>query len=102
MRAMLETMLVRTFTQVASDQDIAALRRIFDEYLARVHNKDVREIIAIINRFNQHMLDVVDNELLSDFLHKLMARISLLRVVAMSKPGRIEASIGETAEIFWL
>lgn len=99
MRGMLEAMMVRGFTETASDQDIAALRQIYADFLAKARGKDVREIIATINRFNQYMLDVVDNELLNDFLHKLMARISLLRVVSMSKPGRLEKSIDETAAI---
>jgi DNA-binding GntR family transcriptional regulator len=99
MRAMLEAMLVRRFTSEASDADIAGLRRIFEEAVAASGSEDVQALVAIMTRFNGHMLAVVAHELISDILQQLLARISFLRALSMSRPGRIRESMGEIRAI---
>jgi DNA-binding GntR family transcriptional regulator len=96
-RALLEAALVRRFADVASDADIAALRRIYEDLRRARSAEDVPRIVALTKRFTEHMMDVVDHELIGDMLRKLTARISVVRVLAISVPGRLEESGREFA-----
>jgi GntR family transcriptional regulator, trigonelline degradation regulator len=96
-RALLESALVRRFAQQAADEEIAALRRIYEELgLARTA-EDVVQIVVLTKRFTEHMMEVVDHGLISDVLQKLIARISVVRVLAIAMPGRLEESARELA-----
>lgn len=98
-RALLEAALVRRFAQQASDGDIAALRRIYEDLSVVRRSEDVPGIVDLTRRFTEHMMDVVDHELINDIHQKLIARISLLRVLAISLPGRLEESARELAVV---
>jgi DNA-binding GntR family transcriptional regulator len=98
-RAILEAMLVRRFTEMASDQDIAQLRVIFEEIIRADENESVYDLVGLMKRFIEHMMRVVDHELISDIHQQLIARISVLRVLAMSMPGRIQSSMGELNDV---
>jgi DNA-binding GntR family transcriptional regulator len=99
MRAQLEATLARRFTEQASDADIAKLRRIFEEVVAAAKTDDVWALVVLMRRFNNHMVQVVDHELIGDILRQLTARISFLRIRSMSRPGRIQASLVEIGDI---
>ena len=47
----------------------------------------------------KQLMKVVDHELISDIHQKLIARISILRVLAISLPGRLEESARELAVV---
>lgn len=96
-RALLEAALVRRFAERASDADIAALRRIYEDLSVVRKSEDVPGIVDLTRRFTEHMMKVVDHELINDIHQKLIARISLLRVLAISLPGRLEESARELA-----
>ncbi len=96
-RALLEAALVRRFTHQASDEDIAALRRIYEDLRVVRQTENVPGIVDLTRRFTDHMMKVVDHELISDIHQKLIARISILRVLAISLPGRLEQSARELA-----
>jgi GntR family transcriptional regulator, trigonelline degradation regulator len=98
-RALLEAALVRRFAQQASDADIAALRRIYEDLRVVRKSEDVPGIVDLTRRFTEHMMKVVDHELINDIHQKLIARISLLRVLAISLPGRLEESARELAVV---
>jgi GntR family transcriptional regulator, trigonelline degradation regulator len=99
LRAALEATLVRRFTEQASDEDVAKLRGIFEEVVATAKTDDVWALVALMRHFNQHMIRVVDHELIGDILQQLTARISFLRAKSMSQPGRIQTSLGEIGKI---
>ncbi len=99
MRATLEAMLMERFTLKATEEEIAVLRGIFEEVVAAAETENVRELIAIMTRFILHVAHVVDHEVIRDILQQLIARISFLRGLSMSKPGRIHESIGEIRAI---
>ena len=44
-------------------------------------------------------MNVIDHELISDIHRQLVARISFLRALSMSQPGRIKTSAGELAAV---
>lgn len=95
LRAMIEAQLMERFTELATDPQIAQLRRIFAEFERASAREAVTRILAIMQRFNKHVIGVVDHEIFEDILSHVNARISWLRVTSMSKPGRIKASLGE-------
>jgi GntR family transcriptional regulator, trigonelline degradation regulator len=96
-RALLEAALVRRFTQKASAEDIAALRHIYEDLRVVRETENVAGIVDLTRRFTDHMMKVVDHELIGDIHQKLIARISVLRVLAISLPGRLEESARELA-----
>ena len=88
-RALLEALLIERFAEVASDDEIARLAQIFEGVKAAAARDDVAGIVALMLRFNGHLVAVVRHEVARDLLDQLNARINLLRVKAMAKPGRI-------------
>jgi len=96
-RAMLEAALVRRFAEIATDEDIAALRRIYEDLRVTRATGEVPRIVVLTKRFIEHMMDVVDHELIGDVLRKLTARINVVRVLAIAVPGRLEESGRELA-----
>jgi GntR family transcriptional regulator, trigonelline degradation regulator len=98
-RGQLEATLVRRFTERATDEDVAKLRLIFKEVVAAAKAEDVIALVAIMARFNAHMVTVVGHELIGEILEQLTARISFLRVKSMSQPGRVQTSLGEIGNI---
>lgn len=98
-RAQLEALLVRRFTETANDAEIAEIRRIFRAVERAAKAEDIAGLVDLMRRFIDHLLRVIDNEIIEEILHRLLARISALRVTAMSHPGRIQASVGEIRKI---
>ncbi|WP_171070229.1 GntR family transcriptional regulator [Methylobacterium terricola] len=98
-RALLEALLIERFTDVASGDEIAHLEGIFTEVRAAAASNAVSEIVALMLRVNDHLLDVVRHDVARDLLRQLNARINFLRVRAMAKPGRIAASLEEIGAI---
>ena len=98
-RGQLEAILVRRFTERATDEDVAKLRLIFKEVVAAAKTEDVVALVGIMARFNAHMVTVVGHELIGEILQQLTARISFLRVKSMSQPGRVQTSLGEIGNI---
>lgn len=96
-RALLEAALVRRFAHQARDEEIAALRRIYEELRLARKAEDVAQILVLTKRFTEYMMEVVGHELISDVLQKLIARISVVRVLAIAVPGRLEESARELA-----
>jgi GntR family transcriptional regulator, trigonelline degradation regulator len=98
-RALLEAALVRRFTENASDEEIASLREIYEELgLARADGA-VPRIVNLTKRFTEYMAEIVEHELITDILQKLIARISVVRVLAIAMPGRLEESGRELAVV---
>jgi GntR family transcriptional regulator, trigonelline degradation regulator len=98
-RALLEAAVVRRFAVEASNEDIAELRGIYDELSVARRNEDVAAIVNTTRKFSEHMMRIVDHELIGDIHQKLIARISVSRVLAISVPGRLEQSARELAVV---
>jgi GntR family transcriptional regulator, trigonelline degradation regulator len=62
-------------------------------------SEDVPGIVKLTRRFTEFMMEVVDHELIGSILQKLIARISLVRVLAMAVPGRLDESGRELAVV---
>lgn len=98
-RAQMEAMLFQRFAKEATDSEISGLREIYDELPSAAKAKDIGSLIAIMTRLNAYVMTVVDHDVIRDILEQLIARISFLRALSMSQPGRIESSIGEIRKI---
>ncbi|HKU95885.1 MAG TPA: GntR family transcriptional regulator [Vineibacter sp.] len=98
-RGIFEALLIRRFTEMASERDIAALQAIFEDVKRVAAKRDVVQIINLMRRFNEHLMAVVRHDIARDILSQLHARINWLRVKAMAQPGRLAASIGEVTAI---
>lgn len=98
-RALLEAAVVRRFAVEASNEDIAELRGIYDELSVARRNEDIAAIVNTTRKFSEHMMRIVDHELIGDIHQKLIARISVSRVLAISVPGRLEQSARELAVV---
>ena len=94
-RAMLEGLLVRRFTERATEADIAALRGIFTEVQHAADQQDARLIVTLMLRFNDQLMAVAQHDIAREILGGLNARINWLRLRAMARPGRTATSLGE-------
>ena len=94
-RGMMESLLIRRFTARASDADIEALREIFAQVKAAAADSAPKRIVALMLRFNEHLMAVAQHDIAREILGGLNARISWLRLRAMAKPGRTETSLDE-------
>jgi DNA-binding GntR family transcriptional regulator len=98
-RALLESAAVRLFTAKATDEEVAILRELNQGLKRARAEKNIAEIVKITNAFIGHILRVVGNELMLDMHSKLLARISLLRGMAISVPGRLDESAMELEDV---
>jgi DNA-binding GntR family transcriptional regulator len=94
-RAVLESLVIRRFTELASAEEIAALEAIFAKVRAAAAENAVERIVSLMREFNAHAVAVARQSVTGDLLMQLDARISWLRVKAMAMPGRLDASLGE-------
>jgi GntR family transcriptional regulator, trigonelline degradation regulator len=93
LRTEIEVLFLRSFVRIATDQDIAVLRAILQELSAAGARHDKTALVGIITRFLHHMAVVADNQVGTEIFDQLLARINMLRIMSMSTPGQIEASI---------
>jgi GntR family transcriptional regulator, trigonelline degradation regulator len=98
-RGMIESLLIRLFTTRASDADIGALQEIFAQVKAAAADSAPKRIVALMLRFNEHLMAVAKHDIACEILGGLNARISWLRLRAMSKPGRTETSLDELGAV---
>ena len=96
---MIESLLVRRFTERATDADIEALRAIIAQVKAAAAETAPKRIVGLMQRFNEHLMTVVQHDIAREILEGINARISWLRLRALSKPGRTETSMGELSDI---
>ena len=99
LRGELESLLVRGFVHNADDSQIRALRSLVQEVEAAARRDDIPELVAIMRRFYAVLLEGSDNSVVGETLESLHARISRLRVLSMSEPGRAARSVTEIAAI---
>jgi DNA-binding GntR family transcriptional regulator len=84
---------------MASDEDISALKRIYEDLRVTRLTGEIPRIVVLTKRFIEHMMDVVGHELIGDILRKLTARINVVRALAIAVPGRLEESGRELAVV---
>lgn len=98
-RTELEVMVVRAFIGVATDDDIAALMAIHTALVAAANCRDVPGIVNLVTRFLRTMIEVSGSRVVGELLENLLARINMLRVYAMARPGQLGTSITQMDRI---
>ena len=96
LRAVLEALAVRRFTEVASDEEVAELRAAFEQLAESAGGEG--ETLRILNAKN-HFYDVLlrgcGNRSVHSTLSGVQARLSLLRATSLAQPGRTGRSVQE-------
>lgn len=103
-RASLEPIIFQRFTEIASDNEVIMLRKLFNshpEFMSAGDDQQAifNKVIQWTNGLNSSMgyvMDVVNHEVIRSILRQLIARISVLRARAFTQPGRLEQIITET------
>jgi DNA-binding GntR family transcriptional regulator len=98
-RATLEGLAGKLFAENASAQDCRALLKLRDRLDKEYRRGDVDSREAIKAEFYQLLLKGAGNEVLSEQLHSIHARIAIFRRFAFTNEARIEPSIRELETI---
>ncbi len=97
--AALESMAARLAATVASDTDIAGLRKIAAKYNEGALDTRISEYSDDNIRFHQHILDISGCALLGEMAERLFLHMQAVRLRAMNEGNRIERSVVDHAEI---
>jgi DNA-binding GntR family transcriptional regulator len=98
-RAMLESLVIRRFTELASAEEIATLDAIFAKVRQAATENAIELIVTLMRDFNAHAIAVARHSVAGTLLLQLDARISWLRVKAMAMPGRLDSSLEEISTV---
>ncbi|MER6560577.1 GntR family transcriptional regulator [Streptomyces sp. NPDC001027] len=96
LRAVLEALAVRRFTELASDEQVAELRRAFEELAeAAEAGGDTLRILKAKDGYYDVLLRGSGNRSVHSTLGGVQARLSLLRATSLAQPGRTATSVQE-------
>lgn len=91
LRADLEALIVRTFIAKATKRQINHRGVILGRLKKAIAAKEPEKIVEHSIRFISYMNEVADNQIVGEILAHLNARIELVRALAISWPGQVEA-----------
>lgn len=97
--AALESMAARLAAEVASDEDIAGLRRIAAKYNEGALDTRISEYSDDNIRFHQHILEMSGCALLKRMADGLFLHMQAVRLRAMNEGDRVQRSVVDHAEI---
>jgi DNA-binding GntR family transcriptional regulator len=92
-RIELEAIIVRSFLAFATDADLERAQGFADQVLEAAGRGDIRQVAETMTHFLRFMTEVADNQVAAEILDHLRTRIQMVRIVAMSEPGQLEASL---------
>jgi len=98
-RAQLEGIVGRQCAEHATDAQIAQLRTAFEEMRAAADKGETQEALRAKNRIYDALYDGSDNGTIRDILGGLQARITYLRSISTSQPGRLPQMVDEVRRI---
>lgn len=94
-RAVLEGLLARIVAERATPEAKGRIRAQFEKMVVVFDTKKTANLIAAKNTFYQELMAACRNTVLLEQLRQLHARISLLRSLSLSHPGRAKQSLVE-------
>lgn len=94
-RAALEALLAENFAGAARPQDIISLRSIVDELRSPVTEGDPSALLAAKNHFYDVLMAGPGNALIAGFLRQLNNRVTMMRRLSLSRPGRLRETVAE-------
>lgn len=98
-RGVLEALAGEGFAIRASDEERASLRRIYEEMAAQQPGSDGDELIGLKRRFYEVLLRGCRNDHVARMLAPLLSRITQLRGMSMSTPGRLPDMLAEVGRV---
>ena len=99
MRAALEALAGQGFAERASDEERAALRRVFDGVAGTDATVGQRALLDGKRAFYDVLLRGCRNDYVGRMLAQLLNRITPLRAISMSSPGRLPNTVRELRRI---
>lgn len=94
-RAVLEPLAAQAFAERASDDEVARLRSIYDEFRRATRKPDPIVLTEIKARFYRHLLRGSRNEFAEKMMGQILNHISQYRATSMSQPGRLARTTRE-------
>jgi DNA-binding GntR family transcriptional regulator len=93
--AALESLAARLITETASDQDIASLRHLFDEFQGEGHSPEgqLDEYSDANIRFHQSIIKLSGNACIADMTENLFIHVRAIRQVTIGQDNRAARSI---------
>jgi len=91
--AALESMAARLVTQVASDKDIASLRKLGVKHSSDSNRAEIAEYSEANLKFHQRILDLSGCELLSSTAERMLQHMHAVRRRAMRENDRVSRSV---------
>lgn len=98
-REELEVLVARAFIAAADESHLAVLRARFAHLQTLAHADDLAGIARETTGFSRYMIAVSGHGVAGQILGGLHARIDRLRLLSMSRPGRITESLSEFADL---
>jgi DNA-binding GntR family transcriptional regulator len=95
LRLLLEAHAARVAAEKVSPEDLAVLRRQFEELKAKGPERNFDEFLALDDQFHGLVHRVANNSFITEILRNLRDQIHWVRIINAALPGRVEASLRE-------
>lgn len=95
LRAVLEALLAKSFTERATDAQVRKLRGIYDELAEGATELEQEDVLEIKRRFYDVLLAGAGNGYLTDRFNTILSRSTLLRSSTLTVPGRLPSVTSE-------
>jgi DNA-binding GntR family transcriptional regulator len=98
-RALLEGVAAKEFALNASDLQVKALKRVFEEVKRSQGEVEDGSFLRAKHRFYEVLFDGAGNSTIRSILEGLQARVAVLRATTVAVPGRPKVSVAEVGAI---
>jgi DNA-binding GntR family transcriptional regulator len=100
-RATMESLAVRLFTERATDEQVVKLREAVEEMRAVFEDADqpATALLDAKDRYHAVYLEGCGNEEIGAILSGLQARVRLMRATSLGQPGRAAQALAEVEEV---
>jgi DNA-binding GntR family transcriptional regulator len=100
LRALLEGFAAHEFTRLADHQTVLSLGTAVAKLRAEAESGDQQRLLKAKANFYDILLGHCNNDLVTDILHSMLLRISLLRARSLSRPERLPTSLIEIERLY--
>ena len=98
-KSILEGYAARKACERLSVKEIAKLEGINEKLRQIAHDGDVKTFFRVHNSFHELFIKAADNDKLYEMISGLLKKFQRLRLASLSKPGRMQISVGEHEKI---
>lgn len=98
-RAILEGLAGRHCAQHATPAQIKALRKAFEAFRKAQGSGGKTSMLGLKKRIYDALFEGSGNSTIQEILSRLQARVTVLRSISMSQPGRLDSTVAELREI---